>query len=102
MDEFEDRPEEGHISHLPTIVYYQKTYAQSLGDNDQKAVKVFTDYESQEKLRRLQSELLWVKKGQAAEKACDNIIGKKRRSKYRGYSKWAEMMLLWIIEANKS
>ena len=79
----EDEGPGGSISFLPTIKYYEKLYGISLGQNDQKAVSVFADYEPKEKLRRLQTELLWVKEGRATEAACDTIIGKKRKHRHR-------------------
>ena len=38
-----------------------------MSGNDQKAVVVFREYESQEKVRRLQQELQWVKNEQVSE-----------------------------------
>lgn len=90
------KEEEGKLAQLSTLKYYQRTYAASLSDNDQKAVKVFREYEAQEKMRRLQQELQWVKTGQATEVICDEIIGKRRKAKFNGYDKWAGLMLLWI------
>lgn len=92
---------EGRFSTLPVLAYYQKMYAASLGDNDQKAVKLFRDYEPHEKLRRLQFELNAVKNKQATTKACDISIGKKRLSKYQSYSRWAANMLIWFSEYKK-
>ncbi|OVE80043.1 hypothetical protein BVY02_01600 [bacterium J17] len=99
-DENDDGPG-GSIAFLPTIKYYEKLYGISLGQNDQKAVTVFADYEPKEKLRRLQTELLWVKEGRATEAACDTVIGKKRKHRYRTYEQWARLMLLWIASIKK-
>ncbi len=87
---------------LPIIQYYNKMYAVSLGGNDQKAVHVFKNYEPQEKLRRLQSELVAVKNGKASEKACDITIGKKRAVKFQSYDNWAKLMLLWLSQSKPS
>lgn len=91
----------GRLSSLPTLIYYHKTYALSLGENDQKAVGVFKSYESHEKLRRLQNELVAVKNGHASTKACEVAIGKKRLGKYQKYEYWAELMLLWVASAKR-
>jgi len=86
---------------LPTLEYFQKMYAKSMDGADQKAVKVFKDYESHEKTRRLQSELMWIKDGKVSDAACNRIIGKKRKSKYTSYQRWAELMLLWLASHKK-
>lgn len=91
----------GRLSSLPTIIYYEKTYARSLGHNDQKAVGVFKSYESQERVRRLQSELVAIKNGHASEKACEVAVGKKRLAKYQKYEEWAALMLLWLTSAKR-
>lgn len=86
---------------VPTIDYYRKTYANAMGGDDQKAVKVFRDYESQEKFRRLQSELMQVKNSKVRQKVLDRSVGKKRSSKYGSYEKWAGLMLLWLISKRR-
>ena len=92
---------QGRLSSLPTIIYYEKTYAKSLGGNDQKAVGVFKSFESQERLRRLQSELIAIKNGHASDKACEVAVGKKRLAKYQKYEDWAALMLLWLTTAKR-
>lgn len=112
-DNSEDYPEEEfyasaggsasdkYIRVIPTLHYWQKTYAQSLGGQDQKSVRVFRDYESQEKTRRLQQELMNIKDGKVTDQALDLIVGKKRKMKYGGYDKWAALMLLWCANYKK-
>lgn len=107
-DDFEIDPEESiqdtemrkeaPVRSVPTIQYYEKTYGRSCEGNDQKAVKLFRTYESQEKVRRLQNELIMVKDRQVSEKILDNLIGKKRASRYQGYNVWAERLLIWLAE----
>ncbi|HQH26965.1 MAG TPA: hypothetical protein PLP17_06175 [Oligoflexia bacterium] len=96
----EDRQAQA-ASALPTIRDYMRTYGASLEGNDLKAVKVFRDYESHERLRRLQGELILVKNDKVPEETCDAIIGKKRRSKYQTYAAWASLMLQWISAPGK-
>ena len=78
---------------LPAIQQYQKTYANSCGNNDAKAIKLFKEYESRDKLQRLRTELIAVSQGRAAEPVCNKLIGLTRKSKYNGYDKWALMAL---------
>lgn len=94
-------PGEKGVSFLPTLEYFQKTYGISMEGSDQKAVGVFKSYESQEKLRRLQNELSWIKDGKVSASACDRVVGKKRRAKYTSYQRWAQLMLLWLVQARK-
>jgi len=97
----EDDTSESGVGFLPTLEYFQKTYGKTMEGSDSKAVKVFRDYESQEKLRRLQSELTWVKDGKASRVACERVIGKKRKAKYNSYERWAELMLIWLSQYRK-
>lgn len=90
-----------YIRVLPTLHYWQKTYGTSLGGQDQKAVRVFRDYESQEKTRRLQAELMSIKDGKVTDQILDVVVGKKRKIKYAGYDKWAALMLLWAANYKK-
>lgn len=92
---------EKYLRHMPTLHYWHKTYGVSLGGQDQKAARVFRDYESQEKVRRLQTELMSIKDGRVADEILDVVLGKKRKSKYGGYEKWAALMLLWLANYKK-
>ena len=85
---------EKRIAHLPTIEYFEKTYGKSMEGSDQKAATVFRNFESHEKLRRLQNELTWIKNGKVSVTACTRVLGAKRRAKYRTFEHWAELMLL--------
>lgn len=104
MDDGSDPFESGALEQvilLPTLEYYQKAYARSLDNNDQKAVRLFREYESQEKLRRLQQELMWLRDGKVKESTCDRVIGKKRKGKYGGYPGWGRLMLLWFAQSKR-
>ena len=92
---------EKSVGILPTLDYFQKTYAGTMDGADQKAVGVFKSYESQEKLRRLQAELIWIKDGKVTSAACDRLVGRKRKAKHGSYTRWAELMLLWITQHKK-
>ena len=88
-------------TYLPEVQYYMRTYAQSLGNNDKKAATVFKQYESMERVRRLQNELQNIKDGRASDNICNQLMGKKRKSKHKTYEHWAELMLLWINSAQR-
>lgn len=84
------------IRQIPTIAYLVKTYGQSFEGNDQKACRIFKDYEPKEKCKRLIQELEWVKDGRVPENILDECIKKKRAVKHQSYKHWAELMLLWL------
>lgn len=89
---------QGTITAVPTLLYYQKRYGLSCSNNDQKAVRMFKEYESMEKVRRLQAELMWVSSEQVYTPVLDNILGKTRRVKHDGYHKWGKLMLVWLAQ----
>ena len=89
------------IKFIPTVDYYNKMYGRNMEGNDQKACSVFRSFESKEKLRRLQSELQWIKNGRVSEPVCDQVIGKSRKAKYQGYVHWSELMLIWLVSKQK-
>jgi hypothetical protein len=102
MKDSDENKEQGKISsNLSTIRDYMRIYAHGMDDNDQKAVRAFRQYEAQEKLRRLQGELVLVKGERVLENSCDQVIGKKRKSKYNSYSNWAALMLQWMSGPKK-
>ena len=98
--EFTEEEQADSLKALPTIDYYEKRYGRSM-QNDQKAVKVFRDFESVERLRRLQNELVYVKEQRVGERTCHCIIGRKRAAKHGSYSHWAQLMLLWIVQKGR-
>lgn len=99
MVDFEEDDEDRHIRSIPTLTFYQRMYAGPADNNDQKATKYFKQYESQEKVRRLQSELLLVSQGMVSIKVLDAIIKKTRKAKYKTYEHWGKLMLQWLAEA---
>lgn len=86
------------VRFIPTIAYYERTYGKSVEGNDPKGCRVFREYESAEKKRRLEQELIWVKSGMVAEEICDQHIGKKRKAKWQSYENWGAKMLLWLSQ----
>lgn len=86
---------------IPTIEYFQKTYGGSCEGDDRKAVQLFADYEAQEKLRRLQQQLIMVRDGRVSEKICHRVIGKKRVVRHESYQGWARLMLQWIASRKR-
>ncbi|MCC6954333.1 MAG: hypothetical protein IT290_09465 [Deltaproteobacteria bacterium] len=89
----EENAEERTVTALPTFTTYEKKYANSCAKNDQKALKIFKEYESVDLVRRLRGEMMAVSKGKVVETAADRIIGKNRKLKFGSYEKWGRMML---------
>ena len=92
---------EKRIAVLPTLEYFQRTYSKTMEGMDDKAIVVFKNYETHEKLRRLQNELTWIKDGKVSASACDRVVGKKRKGKHGSYERWAQLMLLWLAQSRK-
>ena len=84
------------VRFVPTLQYFVKTYAMGGPGNDQKALKTYMMFESQEKVRRLQSELHWVKNNQVDETVLKSCVGANRAGKYGSFSNWASLALMWI------
>lgn len=78
---------------IPNIDFYQKTYGKSCGNNDEKAVKVFKEYENQDRVRRVKAELIGMSLGKVSPELCEKILGKSRKAKYENWEKWAAMMI---------
>ena len=78
---------------LPALGSYQKTYATSLGNNDGKAIKLFKEFESQDKIRRLKAELIAISQGRVTDELCVRILGPARRSRFGSFSAWAKYAL---------
>lgn len=81
---------------IPTIAYYLKSYGKSLESNEKKAVGIFREYESKEKIRRLQTELNMIRMGKVSDQVCERTLGKKRQAKHNGFDRWAVAMLQWL------
>ena len=90
----------GH-SHFPLINEYVKKYANSNEGNDRKAVSYFVDYETMENQRRLERELIEIKKENGSKAALRKILGKRREASYNGFPRWAHCMLIWLVEARR-
>lgn len=84
------------IKFIPSLEYYFRMYASGMEGNDEKACRVFKEFEPKEKVRRLQNELSWIKNSQVSLEVLERIVGKKRFLKYETYESWAAIMLLWL------
>jgi hypothetical protein len=84
--------DEKQVKSLPILEGYMKGYARSCGNNDQKAAKLFTEYEPGDKVNRLKREVAQVVQGIVAEPTLVRVIGNARKAKYGGFEKWARMM----------
>lgn len=92
---------EPSIAGTPTLDYYNKTYARTMDFNDQKALWVFKNYESMERVRQLERELQWVKGKLVKVAVIDRVVGKKREMKYQGSANWAALMLQWLAQTKR-
>lgn len=98
----EDSPEarpEYPIKGIPTIDFYCKTYARSCGDNDQKAIRIFKEYENQDRVRKLRAELSGVTQSKVSPILLERILGKIRPVKSQSWEKWAQMMIASLNSA---
>ena len=64
------------IKFINAITGYMKTYGLTMEDDDQKAKRVYAQYESRENLMQLKNELIWIKEGRVAESTLEKIVGK--------------------------
>jgi len=87
---------EKSIRSIPTIKFYQTRYGKSLQGNDEKGSRVFREFESAEKVKRLKNELMWVKDSRVNDRVLREVLGAKRAHQRGSYEKWAELMLVWL------
>ncbi|HMO16569.1 MAG TPA: hypothetical protein PKA63_02075 [Oligoflexia bacterium] len=85
----------GGLVNFPNLSLYVKKYANSLGGNDQKAIKAYKFYETYDRLRALELELLAVKNEKASLHILRVILGDKREHQFGTWAEWAKRMLLW-------
>ena len=81
---------------IPTVKYSQRTYANSLGNNDKKAVDIFREYEPKDKIRRLKTELTAMAQERVSPQLAQTTVGPKRKGKFGSYSKWAKVVLCML------
>jgi len=93
--------EYGGISNFPVLSRYIKMYGKSLEGNDKKALSLFKFYETKEQQKRLETELLQIKKEMGSNAVLRNLLGRKRESRHGSFSEWGKMMLLWFSEAKE-
>ena len=94
----EQQEPKNYVVAIPTIEYFIKSYARGSSQDDQKAVRVFVEYESREKLTRLRNELSLVKKGQVSPGVCDRIIGPARKARFTTHEAWAGAVTMWSLK----
>jgi hypothetical protein len=78
---------------IPTLAFYVKLYANSFSGNDKKAMAIFKQYESREKISRLRVEVYSISQGRVPDHVCAGVLGKVRKARFDGFPKWARMML---------
>jgi hypothetical protein len=89
------------VNAIPTIDYWEKTYGKNCDGNDQKAAGFFKEYESAEKTRRFQTELILVKEKKVSVTVLNAKLGKKRGAKFDGFHNWASYMLIWLSQKKR-
>lgn len=78
---------------IPNLDFYRKTYARSCGENDDKAVRICKEFESQDRNRKIKMELIAVSQGNVSPVLLDRVLGSNRPVKHTSWEKWALMML---------
>jgi len=81
------------VKGIPNLDFYRKTYARSCSENDDKAVRICKEFESQDRNRKIKSELISISQGNVSPLLLDRILGKNRPIKFVSWEKWALMML---------
>jgi len=84
------------VKGIPNLDFYRKTYARSCGENDEKAVKIFKEFENTDRVRRVRTELVAVSLGKVSPELCEKILGKNRIVKHESWTRWATMMIAAI------
>ena len=81
---------------IPALDHFQRLYGKSCTGDDKKAVRLFKEFESAEKLKRLKGELISISQNKASDELCAKYLGKTRKSKFGSWAKWAIMMLAQV------
>ncbi|MBL7661846.1 hypothetical protein JNK13_03735 [bacterium] len=84
---------------LPQMLHFLKTYAASSEVDLQRALSTYKMYESKEAVKRLQNELISIKASKVAPAVLDRVISKRRITRYGSYERFAELMILWLLQA---
>ena len=83
---------------LPVIRYYMRRYGDSCSDDDKKAVDLFRQYESHEKLNRLRAELSALKKNKVHPSIIRPVFSGRRLARFSSHTRWAEVMLILLAQ----
>lgn len=83
---------------IPTVKYYQKTYANGLSNNDKKAVNIFKEFEPTEKLKRIKTELTAISQGRVNPKLLEAQVGPARRGRYGSFEQWSKVVLALLLQ----
>ena len=94
MSEEEDKK----IKHLASIRLFEERYARGCEGNDEKAVRIFKDYEPREAVQRFRGELIAIKNEKVTENVINTWVGNKRVNKHGSAKRWAELMLIWLAK----
>lgn len=81
------------IRALPTYEIYKRLYSNTCGSNEKKAIALFKDYESGDRIRRLKSEMSAVQSGRVLDEDCIRMLGKNKQARFGSFQKYAQMLL---------
>lgn len=84
------------VKGIPNLDFYRKTYAKSCGENDDKAARVFREFENQDRVRKVKGELIAISQSKVSPILCEKILGRSRPVKLGSWEKWALMMIAVI------
>ena len=88
------------VKGLPNLDFYQKTYGKSCGNNDDRAGRVFKEYENNDRIKRVKAELIAISQSKVSPELCERIMGKTRKAKFGTWEKWA-IMLINVISSGR-
>lgn len=81
---------------IPALDHFQRLYGKSCAGDDKKAVRLFKEFESSEKVKRMKGELIAISQNKASDELCGKYLGKMRKAKFGSWAKWAMMMLAQV------
>jgi len=88
--------EEKKINQLPMVKAWETTYGKSCDGNDEKAARLFKEFESAEKLTRLRNELFQLRDGKVADQTALAVVGMRRIGRHTSAANWANLMIIWL------
>jgi len=85
------------LANYKEIAYWKQSYGRA-GLPDKKAVAVFLDCESDERVNSFKAQLHSISKGGHDEKHLLPLLGADRKVRHGTFERWAQLMLIWVAE----